>query len=314
MGADNRETIVLKNEGKTNNDIVRLMTELSAEQIAQAEDFARTIDVTDRMAVLKYGNASRQKTSRFAESSLLSLPANDLNEIREDIRKLLKKQKEFIAAFEKSDQLNGYTKESYASFRSLYDKFSNALGECSRRLEIHCSSLHRHIDRMEGLYENCMNIIREFDMYIYAGMACLKENRESKLPQMALLAERSGLLEDSLKAEDFKNANDAFEKQIHDLSISRSIPLQTMTQIRLIQKTDELIAESLETLRMDTFALYRNRVILSLGLQKTDKENEKIIDPDLFLQANNDLSAALNAVLKTESSQKEKQKQGLFRK
>lgn len=283
------------------------MMKLSEEQIRYAKEFSEKIDITNKVMVLQYGSLPQNKVKTFSESSLLSVPSSDMNEISADITKLIRKQNEFRTAFRSLDTRGAAPKDSFDTFRMIYDKFSAAMSETGRRLEIHRSSLLRHISRLDVLYDQCLQYIREFDMYIYAGKARLNGCRNTELKRLAEKAERTGFMEDTIAAEDYREACEMFEKKLSDLSISRTLPLQLMTQIKLIQNTDKITAENLRRLCSDTFTLYRNRILLALGLQKEDQ----VIDPQLFEETNDDLLKALQAALRVQKEGLDDQKKGL---
>ena len=284
---------------------------LTDNEKAYAESFAKTISFADRTVILQYGDAVRKKVTEFSASSLFTVPTSDLNEMDSDIRRVMRKLKEFQTAFNRDSDITDNRESSIRRFRDLYDRFSNALTECTRRMEIIQASLLRHHKRMETLKEQALNYVREYDMYILAGEKALQTHRETVSAQMTQKAERSGILEDSIRAEEDRQACELFAKRLYDLSIGRALPLQTAAQIGVIQSTDEVIADSIRKLSTDTFSLYRNRVILALGLQESKDTTGKMIDPKLFKEANKDLMDALSAVLKIHTQSVEEQKKGL---
>ena len=300
-----KEDIILTVEESDNTQW--RMAQLSEEQIRYAKEFSDKIDITNKVMVLQYGSLPQNKVKIFSESSLLSVPSADMNEISADINKLIRKQDGFRTAFRRRNTEGQGPKEAFDSFRVIYDRFSASMSETARRLEIHRSSLLRHITRLDVLYDQCLQYIREFDMYIYAGKSRLKTCRGTTLKELSEKAARTGFLEDTIAAEDYREACDMFEKKLGDLSVSRALPLQLMTQIKLIQNTDKMTAENLRRLGSDTFTLYRNRILLALGLQKEDQ----VIDPQLFEETNDDLLKALQAVLRTQKQGMEDQKKGL---
>ena len=287
------------------------MTRLSDRQIAQAKEFAEEIDVTNRTMVLQYGNAAQRKVSTFTESSLFSIPANDLNEIDADIRTLLKKLREFERDFDNTPDIAANDAKSLSRFKTIYDRFNSALTEAARRLEIHHSSLLRHVSRMDDLYEKCFQIVKEFDMYIYAGDQCLKTQRETTLKRLEAQALKSGFLEDTIRTEDFRQSLQLFEQKLQDLCLSRNLPFQILVQIRLLRQTDITMAASLRRCTADTFPLYRSRVVLSLGLKQGEGNTGRIIDSTVFHEANEDLRKTLNAVRKAAGDTIESRRKGI---
>lgn len=294
---------------KTDN--TAYMTELSEKEKAYAVSFADEIDVTDRTKILHYGDEARKKVVQFSESSLVKIPANDLNEVDQDIRKLMKKLREFQKEFDRTDDISANDEKAVRKFKSIYDVFSAAMSECGRRLEIHRSSLIRHMNKMDQCTETLFRIIREYDMYIYAGKHCLAVNAKQIQDELNRQAAEKQIAEYTMKAEDFRESCAAFDRRLGDLSFSRSIPLQMTAQLKMMRNTDAAMADNLLTLYSDTFPLYRSRILLSLGLQESSDEKGKIIDADLFHEANSDLMKTLSAILKIQTEGVEKQKSGL---
>lgn len=286
------------------------MVTLSEAEIRYAEEFADKINIMDKVMVLQYGTLPQKKVLSFSDSAIRTIPAADQNEIASIIRNLKRKQKEFITAFNR-ENLSVQDAKASEQFITIYNRFSAAVNEAARRLEILRSALLHHMSRLDDSCGKCMNFVREYDMYIYAGKKHLKDCRSNQLEKLLRKAERTGYLEDTIAADDYRQACDLFEKKLADLSLSRTLPVQMMTQIRLIQNADIAMTDSLLRLYTDTFTLYRNRIVLSLGLNKTGDSRNKIIDPDLFADANNDLLTALNAVLKVQDDGMEKQKKGI---
>ncbi len=268
----------------------RIETHLSEEQIETAREFARQIDVRNRNEILQYGSKVQKKNMAFSQSSILALPLNDLKEIIEDIGKLEGKLKIFQTELQKSMK-NMAEADQLKQFRHVYDPFSEAMIECARRLAIHQSSLGRHMKRLDDLADKCMDLVREFDMYIYAGEVCLKNGRSTELVRLVKAAEASGLMEDTIIADDYSRSCALFDQKLDSLCVSRALPVQTISHIRLVQNRDILLEESLRKLCADTFPLYRNRVIMAAGSAVQQ------IDGKLIAEACADLQRSLDAVI-----------------
>lgn|GEM_PF-1647900 len=285
------------------------ITELSEQDREYAGTFAEGIDIADRTQVLQYGSAAQKKTAQFSESSLFSVPVNDLNETAVLIRELNGKLDEFRKAFAAAGNITIDDTDAISRFKTMYDRFSSAMTETARRLEIERGALLRHIRRMEELREKCRLIVREYDLYIWAGRKHLEECRNTVLPEMAAKAAASGMMENSVRTEDYRSACVLFEKKLDDLAVSRMLPVQMMTQLQLIQNSDAVMAESLLKLYTDHFALYRSRVVLSLGLPQNSRA--KIIDPSVFEEACRDLEKAMKAVIQLSSDSIKNQQEGM---
>ena len=285
------------------------MSDLTEDELQYARTFARSIDVTNKVMVLQYGTEAQRKVKRLSESAHLNIPENDLNEIEMLLKRIIRQLNEFEDEVKRTRNITMPSDKALQQFRSQYDSFNSKLGECARRLEILRSALLHHIDRMDRLYQEHLKVVREFDLYLYAGEECLKDSRANRQRELTEKAKTSTLMEDAIKAKDFREDCLLFEKKLGDLSLSRELPLQMMTQLKLIQSTDTVMAANLRRLTMDIFPLYRSRIVLAMG-----QSNEGAIEPQVFIEANNALRKAVNAVLKeeTEKRQMQKEKTTLF--
>ena len=103
-------------------------------------------------------------------------------------------------------------------------------------------------------------------MYILAGKKKLAEVRATELAAALEKAQKSGLPEDAQAARDLSDLCDRFEKKLHDLMLTRTISIQMGPQIRLIQNNDTMMAEKIQTTIVNTIPLWKNQMVLSLGM------------------------------------------------
>ena len=111
-------------------------------------------------------------------------------------------------------------------------------------------------------------------MYILAGRKKLETERATTLAALRDKAAKSGLAEDAQAANDFENKCLRFEKKLHDLELTRVISLQTAPQIRMIQNNDSMMIEKIQTSIMNTIPLWKNQMVLSLGIENSRRAME----------------------------------------
>ena len=127
---------------------------------------------------------------------------------------------------------------------------------------------------LDKLYETNLAYHKELSMYILAGKKRLKRERETTLEELKAKAQRSDLPEDAQAANDFENKCIRFEKKLHDLELTRVISLQTAPQIRMIQNNDSLMMEKIQTSIMNTIPLWKNQMVLTLGIENSRRAME----------------------------------------
>ena len=168
-------------------------------------------------------------------------------------------------------------------------------------------------------------------MYIIAGKKALDKARNVKLVELREIAEKSDDQEDVQAYRDYEDLCHRFEKKLSDLEMTRVISLQSAPQVRLLQNNDREMMDKLQSSLANTIPLWRNQLVLSLGIEhtkraleaqsaltdktnellrknaetlkmatiETAKESEKsIVDIDTLKQCNNDLITSINEVVK----------------
>ncbi|MBQ6703195.1 MAG: toxic anion resistance protein, partial [Clostridia bacterium] len=107
-----------------------------------------------------------------------------------------------------------------------------------------------------------------------AGKKKLEKERTTTLPEMKAATEASGQAQDAQAANDFAAMCDRFEKKLHDLELTRTVSIQMAPQIRLIQNSDTLMAEKIQSTINNTIPLWKNQMVLALGMANSQQAME----------------------------------------
>ena len=78
-------------------------------------------------------------------------------------------------------------------------------------------------------------------------------------------ARKSGFPEDAQAAKDLENLCERFEKKIHDLELTRMISVQTAPQLRLVQSSDNVMVEKIQSTIVNTIPLWKSQMVIALG-------------------------------------------------
>lgn len=260
----------VKNEEptKTVEELIVANAQLSPEEIAAVDNFAKQIDITNATQIMQYGSASQQKLSQFSESALSAVRTKDLGETGSMITELIGELKGFSSEDDKKGLL-GLFKKKAAQIEALklrYDKAEVNVDRIATQLDNHQVVLLKDIAMLDDMYQRNLEYFKELSMYILAGKKKLETERATTLPELLKKAEETKLPEDAQKARDFADMCTRFEKKIYDLELTRNISLQMAPQIRLIQNNDTMMAEKIQTSIMNTIPLWKSQMVLTLGL------------------------------------------------
>ena len=343
FGAEEAVQEAPKAETKDNGNIA-MEAQLSAEELKQVEEFSKQIDISNSSGIMNYGVGTQKKLADFSEKALDNVKTKDMGEVGNMITDLVTQLKDFeIAEDEKGlKALFKRGANKIEAMKAKYSKVETNVQTISNELEKHQVTLMKDVEILDRMYELNLNYYKELSMYILAGKKRLEEERSTTLVDLQKKAAESGLPEDAEKAKDFASLCDRFEKKIYDLELTKTIAMQTGPQIRMVQSSDTVMAEKIQSTIVNTIPLWKNQMVIAIGIEhstqaakaerevndmtnkllkknadalkvatiESAKEAERgIVDIDTLKHTNESLISTLDEVLKIQTEGKAKRRE-----
>lgn len=316
---------------------------LTKEEQAQVDSFAKQIDLSNSTAILNYGVGAQKKLSSFSEKALDAVRTKDMGEVGEMITKLIVELKDFDVEEKEKGLMSFFKKGSnkLSAMKAKYAKVETNVTVITTELERHEATLLKDVAMLDQMYDANLAYFKELSMYIAAGKKKLEETRNGELVNLQNKATESGLAEDVQAAKDLAAMCDRFEKKIYDLQLTRTIALQSAPQIRMVQASDTIMAEKIQSTIVNTIPLWKNQMIIAIGVEhsnqaakaqrevsdmtnallrknadalkaatiETVKESERgIVDMETIKHTNEQLISTMDEVLRIQSEGKEKRR------
>ena len=242
---------------------------LSDEEKKQVAEFASKIDLGNSAGILQYGAGTQQKMADFSEKALERVKTKDLGEVGGLISGLVSELKSFDAEEEEKGLFGFFKKQGnkLTNLKNRYDKAEVNVDKIVDMLETHQVTLMKDIDMLDKMYEVNLMYYKELTMYILAGRKRLEEVRKGELAELIEKAQKSQLPEDAQAAKDLESQCDRFEKKLHDLELTRMISIQTAPQIRMVQSSDTMMAEKIQSTIVNTIPLWKSQMVIALGVE-----------------------------------------------
>ena len=250
--------------------------QFTEEEQKTIDEFSKQIDIKDTGIVFSYGSACQQNIAAFSDSALKGLQTKDLDEVGDMITGLVTELNEFDAD-EEPRGIFGFFKKQADKLETLKARYTDAeinVNKITTCLEDHQVQLLKDIAMLDKLYEQNLTYFKELSMYIAAGKQSLEAFRAGEIAEARKKAELTGLAEDAQAAKDLQDKADRFEKKLHDLELTRTISIQMAPQIRLIQSSNQLMAEKIQSSIVNTIPLWKSQMVLALGIAHTQKAME----------------------------------------
>ena len=254
---------------------------LTEEERRQVDEFAKQIDLHNSTAILQYGVGTQKKMADFSGSALENVKTKDLGEVGEMLSNVVTQLKDFD---EEEKGFLGIFKKPGNKLEAMKTKYSKAesnINKICEALEGNQVQLLKDISILDKMYDLNLTYFKELSMYILAGKKKLAETRDTELVQLLEKAKTSGLPEDAQAARDMEALCDRFEKKLHDLELTRMVSIQTAPQIRLVQSSDTMMVEKIQSTIVNTIPLWKSQMVLALGVnhaQQAAKAQREVSD------------------------------------
>lgn len=249
---------------------------LSEEEKRMVSEFVEKIDLRNSNAILQYGAGTQKKMADFSEKALENVKTKDMGEIGDMIADLVTELKSFDIE-EEEKGLGAFFKKranKLTALKAKYDKTEVNVNKITEALETHQIQLIKDAQMLDRMYDMNLTYFKELSMYIIAGKKKLQSAREKELAELRAKALASGLPEDAQAAKDYEGLIDRFEKKLHDLELTRTVALQTAPQIRLVQGSDTVMAEKIQSTIVNTIPLWKSQMVIALGVEHSTQAAE----------------------------------------
>ena len=323
----------------------RLEDKLPEERQAQARELAKKIDVNDSQAVISYGSTAQTKLSEFSQSMLNTVSSQDIGPIGDSLNQLMYRLNEAnpdelrVGEGNIFQKMFGKVKQSIYEITTKYQKIGAQIDKIATKLNVEKDGLLRDNQMLETLYNKNKDYFDALNIYIAAAELKIEEMKLTTIPAATEKAQASGDQMDVQVVNDYTQFLDRLDKRTHDLKLARQITIQQAPQIRLIQNTNQALAEKIQASINTAIPLWKNQVAIALTLLRqkdaataqrqvsettndllkknsemlkistieTAKENERgIVDLETLQQTQNDLVETLEETLRIQKEGRER--------
>ena len=239
----------------------------------QVKAFVKQIDLTNTSGILNYGVGTQKKLADFSQKAIDNVRTKDMGEVGNMLSGLVNELKDFDVAEDEKGFAAFFKRKAnkVEALKTRYAKVEANVQTVSDELEKHQVQLMKDADLMDKMYELNLSYFHELTMYIAAGKLKLEEVRNGELTELQKKAAESGLPEDAQRAKDLAEQCDRFEKKIYDLELTRTVAMQTAPEIRMVQNSDTVMAEKIQSTIVNTIPLWKNQMVIAIGLEHANQ-------------------------------------------
>lgn len=323
----------------------KLYAQLAPAQQEAAQKLATDIDVHNPQSVMDYGAPAQTKLSEFSQGMLSKVQSQDTGAIGDALSDLMFRLNEASPSDLQAGDNNLFkrmfskVKKSIFEIQAKYQKIGAQIDTIAAKLDQQKNGLVNDNRLLNQLYDKNKDYFDALNIYLAAGELKVQELRETTIPAAEQKAKTTGDQMDLQTVTDLNQFVDRLEKRLYDLKLAREITIQQAPQIRLIQNTNQVLAEKIQASINTAIPLWKNQVAVALTLLRqkdavtaqrqvsattsdllkknsemlklssieTAKENERgVVDIETLQKTQNDLIETLQETLKIQQEGREK--------
>lgn len=251
---------------KTDNSSPPLFDSLSKEQRNEAICLANSLDISNLENILTFGANIQKELKHFNHNLFVHVQRHNTSSIREALFQLQKQLEKMDTDQLVNKKDNLFTKlfkrnrKSTQTVISEYHRLSKMIDRISIQLQHAQNKLINDSKMLDNIYEQNKRYFEKLNVYIVAGEIKKEQLIKKELEHLNEKKKEANHPIEMQQLQDVENAIEWLDRRIYDMEISREIAIQTAPQIRMIQQTNHLLIEKIQTSIMTTIPLWQSQI------------------------------------------------------
>lgn len=236
---------------------------------------AKDLDVKNVDCVMNFGQETATEVSHFADQILHSIETTrvensgtlliQLNNIMDkfDIKDFSEEKKQgfFAKLFKKAQD----------SIDTLFKKYHTMGGEIDKvfvDLKKYESEINVSNKNLEEMFNKNMDYYEALEKYIAAGNLVVENFKTQIIPELEAKALNSTEQIDQINLSNASQMLEMLEQRVYDLELAKNVSLQTMPQIKLIQKGNYNLVRKINSAFIVTIPVFKQCLTQAITLKR----------------------------------------------
>ncbi|EPY2272366.1 toxic anion resistance protein [Clostridium sporogenes] len=254
---------------KTTNEVA-----LKLQNSPEILSLSREIDVKNVDTIMNFGQNASQEISTFADKILHSIETTSVEDSGELLAQLNKIMNKFDVQDFK-DKKPGFFeklfKKTKDSIEALLKKYHTMGGEVDKvyiQLKKYESEINTSNNTLNEMFDKNMVYYEQLEKYILAGNLVVDNFRNKVLPDLEQKAQNSTEQIDQINLSNGQQLLEMLEQRVYDLELAKNVSLQTMPQIKLIQRGNYNLVRKINSAFIITIPIFKQSLTQAITLKR----------------------------------------------
>jgi len=233
------------------------------------------IDMSDSNSIIFFGTNAQQQLTTISDNMLEGVRNKDIGPAADSLSEMVATLRGF-GAEDLAVNPGWFARwfkgaKPVVKFLQEYESIRKQIDVVTDKLEGHKTTLLTDIASLDRLYDASLDYFGDLENYIHAGEQKLEEIDNVVIPEMKSIAEQS---DDVLKAQelrDMRTSRDDLERRVHDLRLTRTVTMQALPSIRLVQENDKGLIRKIQSTVANTVPLWRQQLAQAVTIYRSQQ-------------------------------------------
>ena len=249
-----------------------LFRTLSPEEQKRAKQLATNLQFDRYEDILNFGAEAQAALASFSHRMLSHVQRKDVLKVGDVLNQLMERLEMIDPETlypEKAGffgRIFGKAPATIQQKMTQFQKLGTQIDRLGIQLEYAKNSLIDDLSMLDELYSLNSSYYEELVVYIAAAELKKQEALTTTLPALQEHALNTQDVMVQQKAQDLAGMIERLDQRLYDLELSKQLTLQTAPQIRLMQQTNQQLAEKIQMSILTSIPLWKNQISMLLTM------------------------------------------------
>lgn len=249
-------------------------TDLAEVEVRKGE-ILKTLDTTDTNSVISFGTSAQAEVNTVAEKMLENVKSKDLGPIGDVLVGMVTQMRGLdFSKVQPGKKPNFFSRllgkvTPLAEFIQSYEDISVHINVIIADLESHKLKLMKDVKMLDTLYITTLQYFHDIELHIEVLKSEISRFNETVLPALKAKAETDS---DPLLAQDYRDKSairDALERRLSDLEMTRTVTMQALPSIRMVQTNDSDLINKINSQVLNSIPSWNQQFAIAVAAWRT---------------------------------------------
>ncbi|RXM72146.1 toxic anion resistance protein [Clostridium tetani] len=272
---------MVNNEINTINDVPDFNLEKTTNEVTfklqnsqEILSLSKEIDLKNVDTIMNFGQSASQEISTFADKILHSIETTSVENSGELLTQLNKIMNKFdVQDFKDKkpgffEKLFKKTKDSIDALLKKYHTMGGEVDKVYIQLKKYEEEINTSNNTLNEMFNKNMDYYEQLEKYILAGNLVVDNFKNKVLPELQQKAQNSMEQIDQINLSNGQQLLEMLEQRVYDLELAKNVSLQTMPQIKLIQRGNYNLVRKINSAFIITIPIFKQSLTQAITLKR----------------------------------------------